>query len=216
MLPPPRRPLLLNHPRPLIDTPIQSTGPAVSLLRRLRLLALLPATLPAPIPLPIHQQVIQPETQQRKPITLQILRILSAQIHRSRNARHDGHLVRIDQRPGTREPHAASPLQKHQPRHHEGVVRPAVAQLVPPVLAKDLGRLDLVVAPQVRVARLVQENGLEDVVFERHVLWELRLVVGRVEAHFQLRLVLRVHFDVVHGAEVLFGPGDAGHLVVFA
>ncbi len=61
-----------------------------------------------------------------------------------------------------------------------------MAELVPPVLADDLGPVDLVDAPQVAVAFLVEEDGLEDVVFKGHHGRELRLVACAVEAHLQL------------------------------
>lgn len=47
-------------------------------------------------------------------------------------------------------------------------------------------------------------------------LRELRLVVRAVEAHFELREVLRVFFDVVHGAEGGLASIEAGGLVIFA
>ena len=58
---------------------------------------------------------------------------------------------------------------------------PRVTQLVPPVLAQDLVRGDLIVGPQGAVAVGVDEDGLEHVVSKGHVGWELRLVVGAVD-----------------------------------
>ena len=72
---------------------------------------------------------------------------------------------------------------------------------MPPVLADDLALVDLIDAPEVAVSRLVQEDGLEDVVFEPDFGRELGLVVCAVEAHFQLGAVLGVFFDVVHWFE---------------
>ncbi len=77
-------------------------------------------------------------------------------------------------------------------------MREGVAELVPPVLADDFGFVDLVIRPEVRVARLVEEDGLEDVVLEGDLVWELGLVVGAVEAHLEFGGVGGVFFDVVH------------------
>ena len=124
--------------------------------------------------------------------------------------------MRIQHRPRTRVPHAILALQEHHKGHYKNVMRPTVAQLMPPVLANDLALVDLLVAPQVAVALLVQEDGLEHVVLEGDVLGKLALVVRRVEAHLQLGDVGRVHLDVVHRAEVLLGVLDARRLLVLA
>ena len=77
-------------------------------------------------------------------------------------------------------------LQKPHPGYDEEVVRETMAELMPPILANDLRFVDLVDGPQVAVSLLVEEDGLEDVVLERHGWRKLRLVVCAVETHFQL------------------------------
>jgi hypothetical protein len=165
------------------------------------------------IPLPIDEEIIEPKDQQREAITLQILGILSAEIDRGGDATDDGDLVGIDEGPGGGETGAAPALEEPQPRHHGEVVGPGVAELVPPILADDLGRVDLGAGPEVRVARVVEEDGLEDVLLEGDGARELRLVVGAVEAHFEFGGVGWVLFDVVHGFEVGGGEGVAHGLV---
>lgn len=63
------------------------------------------------------------------------------------------------------------------------------------------------------IPRLVQVDGLEDVVLKVHLGWELCLVVRAVEAHLQFAEVLVVHLDVVHWLEVVARPVDAFALV---
>ena len=72
---------------------------------------------------------------------------------------------------------------------------------MPPVLADDLALVDLVNAPEMTIPRFVKEDGLEDVIFECDFGRELGLVVGAVEAHFELGTVFGVFFDVVHWFE---------------
>ena len=119
----------------------------------------------------------------------------------------------VDERPGGGETGVFPSLEQPHPGDDEDVVGEGVAELVPPVLADDLGFVDLVVGPEVRVARLVEEDGLEDVVLEGDLVRELRLVVGAVEAHLQLGGVGRVLFDVVHRFVVGLAVGVAGGLV---
>ena len=90
---------------------------------------------------------------------------------------------------------------------------PAVAELVPPILSDDFGLVDFIDWPEFAVAVIVEEDGLEDVVFKGDFGGELGLVVGGVEAHFEFGAVGWVGFDVVHGTEVLFGVVDAGRVV---
>jgi hypothetical protein len=59
-----------------------------------------------------------------------------------------------------------------------------------PIFADHLRFVDLVCAPELRISTLAQGDGLEDMVSEIDVLGELRLVVGAVEAHLDLRFVL--------------------------
>lgn len=84
---------------------------------------------------------------------------------------------------------------------------------MPPILPNDLLIVNLINAPQFRVSMLVQEDRLEDVFLERHIWRELALVICAVEAHLQLRYILRVHLDQVHGFEVFLRHLDAGGLV---
>lgn len=190
--------------RSLIHAAIPTTRPilALALLRR-----------PLLIPLPIRQQIIQPKAQQRKLVPLQILRVLRTQVHSRGDARHDGDFVRVDERPCGRKARALLALEEHHPGHDEDVVRPRVAELMPPVFADDLAFVDLIDAPEMAVAVFVQIDSLENVFVEIHLRRELALVVRAVEAHFQLRSVLVVHFDVVHRLEVLFGVFVARALV---
>lgn len=66
---------------------------------------------------------------------------------------------------------------------------PGVAELVPPILTDDFGRVDFLVGPEMAVAGLVEEDGLEDVLVEGVGIGgdggELGLVVCAVEAHFE-------------------------------
>lgn len=84
-------------------------------------------------------------------------------------------------------------------------MRVAVAQLVPPVPADDAVLADPAVRPQPVVAVLVQVDGLEYVLLKRDLLCKLTLIVRRVEAHLELRCILRVRRDVVHQSEVVRG-----------
>lgn len=88
-----------------------------------------------------------------------------------------------------------------------------MAELMPPVLSYNLRLVNLVDAPQVSIAVFVEINRLENMLIKVHFGGELRLVVCAVEAHLELGLVLVVHFDVVHGLEVLFGVLVARRLV---
>ena len=92
-------------------------------------------------------------------------------------------------------------------------MRKGVTELVPPVLTDDLRRVDVVDGPEMRVAFLVQKDGLEDVVFKGDLGRELGLVVCAVEAHFQLAAVLGVHLNVVHWLKGLLGHFEAHGLV---
>lgn len=65
-------------------------------------------------------------------------------------------------------------------------MREGVAELMPPVLADDLTLVYLIDTPQVAISFFVQENSLEYMVVERDFRWELGLVVGAVETHFEL------------------------------
>lgn len=121
--------------------------------------------------------------------------------------------MRVDEGPGGGIAGVLVALQQPNPGHDEEVVGKGVTELVPPVLADDLGRVDVVNGPEVAVAFLVEENGLEDVVFKGNFGWELGLVVGAVEAHFELRPVLGIHFDIVHWLEGFFGHFEADGLV---
>jgi hypothetical protein len=121
--------------------------------------------------------------------------------------------MRIDECPRGREAGAFPALEEPQPRHDENVVRPGVAELVPPVLTDDFGGVNLRAGPEMRVPRVVEEDGLEDVVFEGDGARELRLVVGAVEAHFEFGWVGEVFFDVVHGFEGGGGEAVADGLV---
>lgn len=76
-----------------------------------------------------------------------------------------------------------------------------MAKLMPPILANDFRRVDLIDGPQMGISIFVQEDGLEDVVFEIDVLWELRLVVRAVETHLEFGLVFGILFDEIHGLE---------------
>ena len=120
--------------------------------------------------------------------------------------------MRVHQRPGRRKPGMLAALQQPHPRHDEQIMRIRMTQLMPPILTDDLGRVDLVDRPQVAVAALVQEDGLEDVRVKGLVGRELALVVGAVEAHLDLSQVLRVHLDVVHGLEGRLGELEARRL----
>jgi hypothetical protein len=84
---------------------------------------------------------------------------------------------------------------------------------MPPILADDSGFIDLPVRPEVAIPLLVEEDGLEDMVFKGHVGRELGLVVCAVEAHLELGEVGVVGLNVVHGAEVVAGRINAGGLV---
>ena len=205
----PSRAVLPRHARALINAPIQSTRPlaAFSCRHTGRLGRL------SPIPLSIHKQIVQPKAQQRKFITFQILWIIRAKIYCSRNAAHDRNLVRINQCPRRREPGVFPALEEQQPRNDEKVVREGVAELMPPVFADDLARVDLIDAPKFRVPAFVEEDGLEDVALKWDALGELGLVVRTVEAHFELGFVGGVHFDVVHRSEGLFGHFNTGGLI---
>ena len=92
-------------------------------------------------------------------------------------------------------------------------MRKGVAKLMPPVLADDLARVDIINRPQMAIALLVEEDGLEDVVFKGHLGRELGLIVCAVKAHFQLAAVLGVHFDVVHWLKGLFSHFEADGLI---
>lgn len=118
----------------------------------------------------------------------------------------------VDERPRSREARVSAAVEEPHPRDDEGVVRPGVAELVPPVLADDLVRVDLVDGPELFVV-LVKVDGLEDVLVEGDFRGELALVVCAVEAHFELGEVLRVHFDHVHGLEELLGKAETCGLV---
>ena len=202
---PPDRLLLLRPTGTDIPAPVQTTCPLLPLTVLILGLLLVPA--------PIDQQIIQAEAQQGKGIALEIRRVGGAQVDGGSDAADDGDLVGVDQGPGGGEAGVFAALEQPHPRHDEEVVGEGVAELVPPVLADDGGRVDLLVGPQVRVARLVEEDGLEHVVLERHGGRELGLVVGAVEAHFELRRVGRVFLDVVHRLVVGGAVGVAGGLV---
>ena len=96
-------------------------------------------------------------------------------------------------------------LKQPNKRDDENVMRKRVAQLMPPVLADDLALVDLVDAPEMSVPPFIEEDGLEDVIFECDFGRELGLVVGAVEAHFELGAVFGVFFDVVHWFERFLG-----------
>jgi len=121
--------------------------------------------------------------------------------------------MRIHHRPGSGEARVVTALDQPEPGHDKEVVRVAVAELVPPVLAYDFGLVDFVNGPEMPVAVFVEEDGLEHVPVKVHVGRELGLVVCTVEAHFELGEVLVVHFDVVHWFEGLFGHFLAHGLV---
>lgn len=113
--------------------------------------------------------------------------------------------MRVDQCPGCSVARVLTALQEPHPRHDEGVVRPGMAELVPPILPDDFVRVNLVDTPEVSIALLIQVNSLEYVLVKGNVGWELALVVCAVEAHFELGAILRVHLDVVHWLKVFFG-----------
>ena len=158
----------------------------------------------SPVPASVDKKIVQPESQEGELVPLKIVRIYGTHVHGSSDPRHDSDLVRIDHGPAGSEAGMPLALQQPHPGHDEKVVRPGVAELMPPVLADDLALVDLVDSPEVAVAVLVQEDGLEDVFLERHVGRELRLVVRAVEAHLQLRHVRRVRPDEIHSFEVVF------------
>lgn len=121
--------------------------------------------------------------------------------------------MRVDEGPGGGVAGVLVALEQPDPGHDEEVVRKGVAELMPPVLADDLCRVDVVNGPEVPIALFVEEDGLEDVVLKRDLGRELGLVVCAVEAHFQLAAVLGVHFNVVHWFEGLLSHFEAYGLV---
>ena len=71
-----------------------------------------------------------------------------------------------------------SSVESPHPGDNEEIVGEGVTKLVPPVGADDLGLIDLVNTPEVTVAVLVEENGLEHSPINRSFWGELGLVVG--------------------------------------
>lgn len=63
------------------------------------------------------------------------------------------------------------------------------------------------------ITRLVEVDGLEHMMIERHVGWKLTLIVGTVKAHFKFGTILWVLPDVVHGTEVFPSISDTRGLV---
>ena len=146
-------------------------------------------------------------------IPLEVLWIPRAEVDGGGDAAHDSHFVRVDERPRGGEADVVFALQEHHPGDDEEVVREGVAELVPPVFADDLAGVDVVDAPQFRIARFVQEDCLEDVLVEVDFRRELALVICAIKTHFELGAVGWVFFDVVHWLEGLFGHFDADGLV---
>lgn len=186
----PHEPLRRDDPGPAVLAAVEAAGPV---------LALALARRPAAVPLAVREEVVQPEGQEREAVALEVGRVGGPEVDGGRDAADHRRLVRVDERPGAGEAGAPPPVEQPHPGDDEEVVRPRVAELVPPVLAEHLALVDLVQRPEVPVAVLVQEDGLEDVLLQRQLRRELRLVVGAVEAHLQLREVLGVHLDHVHG-----------------
>lgn len=165
--------------------------------------------------------------------------ILRPQPIRRRDPTDTRHLMHIDQRPAARERGMRippGPIDEHHVGHHAHVMLPPMPELMPPFLLYDLGFVDLVDGPEVGVC-LVEEDGLEDVVFVGDggftgsggaavcgILAELVLVVCAVEGHFDLVHVFRVGMGVVHGAEAcgfvvrtrlfVLGEGDCVFLLL--
>ena len=99
-------------------------------------------------------------------------------------------------------------INEHHIRHHAHIVLPAMSQLVPPFSLNDFRFVDLVDGPEVGVI-LVEEDGLEDVVFvgdgrfmgrwrRGRVLAELMLVICAIKGHFDLVHVFRVGMRIIH------------------
>ena len=130
--------------------------------------------------------------------------ILRPEPIRRRDAAHARHLVHVDQRPAAGEEGVVFAVDEHHAGHDAHVVLPAVAELMPPFALDDLGLVDFVNGPEVRVG-FVEEDGLEDVVFVGDrgfvrvlVHAELMLIVGAVERHLDLVHVFGVGMCVVH------------------
>jgi hypothetical protein len=63
------------------------------------------------------------------------------------------------------------------------------------------------------IAVFIQIDGLENMFVKLDLGWKLALVICAVEAHFEFGQIGRVHFDVVHGLEILLRPLVARGLV---
>lgn len=93
--------------------------------------------------------------------------ILSPQPPRRRDPTHARHLMHIHQRPTARERRPGGParfIDEHHIRHDAHIMLPAMPELMPPFAFDNLGFVDLVNGPEVGIG-LVEEDGLEDVVF---------------------------------------------------
>ncbi|KAI7514953.1 FAD/NAD(P)-binding domain-containing protein [Hortaea werneckii] len=196
---PPHPPLFCRvHTRSRVNGAILISGSPTSTLAFLADLRRPPL-----IPTSIDQQVIQSERQESKLVPLEILRVVCAKVDSRSDTAHTRDFVGVDHGPAGGPTGVSFALQQPHPRDHEGIVCPAVAKLVPPILPDDLALVNFIQGPQVGVALLVQEDGLEDMVLEGDLWWELRLVVGAVEAHFELGEVFGIHANEVHGLEVV-------------
>lgn len=89
------------------------------------------------IPLTIRNQIIQPKRQESKLVTFQILRVSSAKVDSSSNARNASYLVGVDEGPGGGETGVVASVEGPEPRDDEEVVGEGMAELVPPVFADD-------------------------------------------------------------------------------
>jgi hypothetical protein len=93
----------------------------------------LPTVLPFLIPHPMAKQQIQPETQQRKCVLLEALRVRCAEGVGCGEAGDDGEFVGVHESPCSCEPSPLVAVQEPHPGYNKSVVCPAVAELMPPV-----------------------------------------------------------------------------------
>lgn len=101
-------------------------------------------------------------------------------------------------------------LEEPHPGHDEEVMRPTVAELMPPVLANNFTLVNLINGPEMSIAFFVEEDGLEDVFLKGDLGRELSLVVGAIKAHFQFSEILLIVSDEIHCFEVVFGEVATG------
>ena len=117
-------------------------------------------------------------------------------------ARGNGYVVRVEERPGAREPRVLVTLHRPHPRHHVSEVLVGVREGGPPGAVDDALGLELADRPE-RRALLVEVDGLVD---PRLALFAVSLEGGLVgcqlEAHLEDLGLLLIGGDEVDGAPV--------------